>query len=53
MFINAVGEYAEKESPVREISKQFKQLMEDGDFEAVYNEMETTNHIKDILNGIQ
>ena len=27
MFINAVGEYAEKESPVREISKQFKQLM--------------------------
>ncbi|WP_400074785.1 prephenate dehydrogenase [Winogradskyella sp. R77965] len=31
----------------------FKKLMEDGDFEAVYNEMETTNHIKDILNGIQ
>ncbi|WP_299114376.1 prephenate dehydrogenase [uncultured Winogradskyella sp.] len=33
--------------------KHFKQLMETGDFEAVYNEMETTNHIKDILNGIQ
>lgn len=33
--------------------KHFKQLMENGDFEAVYNEMETTNHIKDILNGIQ
>ncbi|WP_299125061.1 prephenate dehydrogenase [uncultured Winogradskyella sp.] len=33
--------------------KHFKKLMEDGDFEAVYNEMETTNHIKDILNGIQ
>jgi AcrR family transcriptional regulator len=27
MFINAVGEYAEKDSPVRQISKQFKQLM--------------------------
>ena len=33
--------------------KHFKQLMENEDFEAVYNEMETTNHIKDILNGIQ
>ena len=33
--------------------KHFKQLMEDDDFEAVYNEMEETNHIKDILNGIQ
>ncbi|MEH1007250.1 prephenate dehydrogenase [Winogradskyella sp. ECml5-4] len=33
--------------------KHFKQLMEDDDFEAVYNEMEKTNHIKDILNGIQ
>ena len=32
--------------------KHFKKLMEDGDFEAVYNEMETINHIKDILNGI-
>lgn len=27
MYINAVGEYSEKNSPVREISKQFKQLM--------------------------
>ncbi|MFP4846987.1 prephenate dehydrogenase [Winogradskyella sp. PE311] len=33
--------------------KHFKKLMEDGDFDAVYNEMRTTNHIKDILNGIQ
>ena len=32
--------------------KHFKQLMENEDFDAVYNEMETTNHIKDILNGI-
>ena len=33
--------------------KHFKTLMEDGDFDAVFEEMETTNHIKDILNGIQ
>ncbi|NRD21333.1 prephenate dehydrogenase [Winogradskyella eckloniae] len=33
--------------------KHFKSLMENEDFEAVFNEMETTNHIKDILNGIQ
>ena len=33
--------------------QHFKKLMEDGDFEAVYKEMERTNHIKDILNGIQ
>ena len=33
--------------------QHFKKLMEDGDFDAVYKEMETTNHIKDILNGIQ
>ena len=33
--------------------KHFKQLMEEEDFDAVYNEMETTNRIKDILNGIQ
>ena len=33
--------------------QHFKKLMEDDDFEAVYKEMETTNHIKDILNGIQ
>lgn len=31
----------------------FKKLMEDGDFESVYKEMETANHIKDILKGIQ
>ncbi|RNC84184.1 MAG: prephenate dehydrogenase [Winogradskyella sp.] len=33
--------------------KQFKSLMEQNDFEAVYKEMEDTNHIKDILNGIK
>jgi prephenate dehydrogenase len=33
--------------------KHFKTLMENNDFDAVFNEMETTNHIKDILNGIQ
>jgi prephenate dehydrogenase len=33
--------------------KHFKSLMENNDFDAVFNEMETTNHIKDILNGIQ
>ena len=33
--------------------QHFKKLMEDGDFKAVYKEMETANHIKDILNGIQ
>ncbi|MCP5381243.1 MAG: TetR family transcriptional regulator [Kordiimonadaceae bacterium] len=27
MFINAIGEYSEKDSPIREISRQFKQLM--------------------------
>ena len=27
MFINAIGEYSEKETPIREISKQFKQMM--------------------------
>ena len=31
---------------------QFKELMEKDDFEAVYNEMKNTNHIKQILNGI-
>ena len=30
----------------------FKELMEHDDFEAIYNEMKDTNHIKDILNGI-
>ncbi|MCA0154290.1 prephenate dehydrogenase [Winogradskyella vincentii] len=33
--------------------KHFKKLMEDEDFEAVYKEMEETNHIKHILNGIK
>jgi prephenate dehydrogenase len=33
--------------------KHFKALMEDDNFEEVFKEMETTNHIKDILNGIQ
>ncbi|MFH4968686.1 prephenate dehydrogenase [Gaetbulibacter sp. M240] len=32
--------------------KHFKELMEQNDFEAVFNEMKNTNHIKDILNGI-
>ncbi|AUP80118.1 prephenate dehydrogenase [Flavivirga eckloniae] len=32
--------------------KLFKELMEKDDFEAVYNEMKNTNHIKQILNGI-
>lgn len=31
----------------------FKKLMEQDNFEAVYDEMESTNYIKDILNGIQ
>ncbi|WP_178990090.1 prephenate dehydrogenase [Winogradskyella schleiferi] len=33
--------------------QHFKKLMEDEDFDAVFNEMKDTNHIKDILNGIQ
>ncbi|MEM9680520.1 MAG: prephenate dehydrogenase [Bacteroidota bacterium] len=33
--------------------KHFKSLMESEDFEAVYREMEDTNHIKNILKGIQ
>nr|WP_321225353.1 prephenate dehydrogenase [uncultured Psychroserpens sp.] len=32
--------------------KQFKELMQADDFEAIYNEMKNTNHIKDILNGL-
>lgn len=32
--------------------EQFKQLMEADDFEAVFNEMKKTNHIKQILKGI-
>ncbi|KJD35391.1 prephenate dehydrogenase [Tamlana sedimentorum] len=31
---------------------QFKELMKQDDFEAIFNEMENTNHIKDILKGI-
>lgn len=31
---------------------EFKAMMENGDFNGVYNEMKNTNHIKDILNGI-
>ena len=30
----------------------FKKLMESDDFDAIYNEMKNTNHIKQILNGI-
>ncbi|MDD7886852.1 prephenate dehydrogenase [Flavivirga sp. 57AJ16] len=32
--------------------KNFKELMEKDDFEAIYNEMKNTNYIKQILNGI-
>ena len=32
--------------------KAFKTLMESGDFEGVYEEMKTINHIRDILEGI-
>ncbi len=32
---------------------QFKTLMEKDDFEAIYNEMKDTNHIKQILKGIE
>ncbi|GAA4964855.1 prephenate dehydrogenase [Algibacter aquimarinus] len=31
---------------------QFKELIKDDNFEAIFNEMKNTNHIKDILNGI-
>lgn len=33
--------------------QQFKKLMEDGNFKAVYEEMENTNHIRNILSGIK
>ncbi len=33
--------------------KHFKKLMQEDDFESVFKEMKTTNHIKDILNGIE
>ena len=32
--------------------KQFKNFMENGDFDAIYDEMKDTNHIKQILKGI-
>lgn len=31
----------------------FKEMMQRNDFEAIFNEMQNTNHIKDILNGIE
>ena len=33
--------------------KQFKTLMEADDFDEIYNEMKSTNHIKDILKGLE
>ena len=33
--------------------QQFKELMKKDDFTEIYNEMESTNHIKQILNGIK
>ena len=33
--------------------QQFKELMQQDNFESIYNEMESTNHIKQILNGIK
>lgn len=33
--------------------QHFKTLMEQNDFTEIYNEMESTNHIKQILNGIK
>ncbi|TDU43887.1 prephenate dehydrogenase [Gelidibacter sediminis] len=32
---------------------KFRALMHDDDFEAIYSEMKNTNHIKEILNGIE
>ena len=31
---------------------QFKELMKGDDFDAIFNEMKDTNHIKDILKGL-
>jgi len=31
---------------------RFKEFMKNDDYDAIYNEMKNTNHIKDILNGI-
>ena len=33
--------------------QQFKELMIQNDFTEIFNEMESTNHIKQILNGIK
>ena len=33
--------------------QQFKELMKKDDFTEIYNEMKSTNHIKQILNGIK
>ncbi len=33
--------------------QKFKNLMQEDDFQAIYEEMESTNHIKNILNGIK
>ncbi len=33
--------------------QQFKELMQQDNFQEIYNEMESTNHIKQILNGIK
>ncbi len=33
--------------------QQFKEAMKQNDFDAIFNEMESTNHIKQILNGIK
>ncbi len=33
--------------------EQFKELMKNDDFEAIFKEMKNTNHIKEILKGIQ
>lgn len=33
--------------------KHFKGLMEQDDFKSVYQEMENTNHIKEILKGLE
>ncbi|MEM9053379.1 MAG: prephenate dehydrogenase, partial [Bacteroidota bacterium] len=33
--------------------QRFKDLMKEDDFEAIYAEMESTNHIRNILDGIK
>ncbi|NNK69481.1 MAG: prephenate dehydrogenase, partial [Flavobacteriaceae bacterium] len=33
--------------------ENFKKLMEEGDFDGIYKEMENTNYIKQILKGIE